>query len=79
MTYDAVDFVLQYEELLDKVKEIIHPDMHDMHLMLFRFRYLDPHELITPHMIFNSSNQMVNYLAMQVWVEFNDYGHSLEN
>lgn len=79
MTYDAVDFVIQYEELLDKVKEIIHPDMHDMHLMLFRFRYLDPHELITPDMIFNSSNQMVNYLAMQVWVEFNDYGHSLEN
>ena len=79
MTYDAVDFVLQYEELLDKVKEIIHPDMHDMHLMVLRFRYLDPHELITPDMTFNSSNQLVNYLAMQVWVEFNDYGHSLEN
>jgi hypothetical protein len=79
MTYDAVDFVLQYEELLDKVKEVIHPDMHDMHLMLFRFRYLDPHSIITPDTTFDSFNAMIQHLAMMVWVEFNDYGHSLEN
>jgi hypothetical protein len=76
MTHDAIDFVIHYDDLLDKVKEVIDPEMH---LMVLRFRYIDPHCLISPNTTFGSFNSMIRHLAMLIWSEFIDYGHSLEN
>ncbi len=76
MTHDAIDFVLNYDSLLDKIHEIIDPEMR---LMVSRFRCIDPHELISPDMTFESYNFMMNYLIMIILVEYTDYGHSLYN
>jgi len=76
MTHDAIDFVIHYEDLLDKVKEVIDTEMH---LMVLRFRYIDPHDLIAPDTTFDSFNAMIRHLAMMIWLEFVDNGHSLEN
>lgn len=76
MTNDAVDFVIHYDSMLDQLKDQLDPKFHPVWL---RFRYLDPHDLVSPEMTFGSYENMVHHLAMLIWVEYIDHGHSLEN
>jgi hypothetical protein len=76
MTHDAIDFVIHYDSMLDQLKNQLDPKFHPVWL---RFKYLDPHDLVSPEMTFGSFNSMIHHLAMLIWVEYIDHGHSLEN
>lgn len=76
MTYDAVDFVLQYDQLIQDVLEYIESDVM---IIWLRFKFMDPHDLVSPERMFEDHGSMVNYLVLRIYAEYIDHGHSLEN
>lgn len=66
MRHTAMDFVIHFEQLLDHLDQTMEPKYREV---IFRYRFLDPHDLVNPDDLFSSKNKMIIHLRNLIWLE----------
>lgn len=69
MSYTGMTFVLQYEELLDELEKTMSSEFREI---IFRFRFLDPHDLVSPDDRFSDRHEMISHLAILIWIDYSE-------
>lgn len=66
MNLSGIDFVIQYESMLDYLSQTMSPEFQEL---IFRYRYIDPHDLVSPDDVFPSKQDMIRHLATLIWID----------
>jgi hypothetical protein len=61
-----MDFVLRYNEMLDQLDQTMDSVYREM---IFRYRFLDPHDLVGSEDVFSSEDEMIRHLATLIWID----------
>jgi hypothetical protein len=67
MSLTGISFVIHYEEMLDHLDKTMKPEFRHL---IFKYRYLDPHDLVTPDDVFLSMNEMIKHLATLIIIDY---------
>ncbi len=66
MSLTGMDFVLRYNEMLDELDQTMDSVYREI---IFRYRFLDPHDLVGPDISFSSEDEMLRHLATMIWID----------
>lgn len=66
MSLTGIDFVLQYGSMLDHLKQIMSSEYHEL---IFRYRFIDPHDLVGPEDEFDSNEEMIQHLSILISID----------
>lgn len=69
MSYTGMDFVLQFEEMLDELDKSMAPEYRET---IFRYRFADPHDLVGPDDRFGGRYEMLRHLSILIWIDFHE-------
>lgn len=67
MSHTAIDFVLQFDEMLDHLDRTMNSKYR---ITILRFRYLDPHDLVNPETVFMSKKEMIIHLRKCIMIDY---------
>lgn len=69
MSYSGMDFVIQFEDLLDELDRTLLPQYREI---IFRYRFADPHDLVGPEDYFETRYEMLRHLSILVWIDYHE-------
>ncbi|SDD64738.1 hypothetical protein SAMN04488104_10444 [Algoriphagus faecimaris] len=76
MKYTGVDFVIHFFDMLDELNQSMAEEFREV---IVRFRFLDPHDLVPPDIVFRSKEEMLQHLRNLIWIDHIEDAPSFRN
>jgi hypothetical protein len=69
MSYTGMDFMINYDDLLDELSSTLKPEFREI---IFRYRFTDPHDLVGPDTYFETRYEMLRHLSILIWIDYQE-------